>query len=106
MVDLVSVALVSAAIAAAAILSVRFNISSAIFEVAAGIVLGNFLGVGIDGWLDFLGTFGGLMLTFLAGAEIETRLMRKNLKVSLVLGSASFLAPLVGEILFFSLFTG
>ncbi|MEM4658149.1 MAG: cation:proton antiporter [Candidatus Methanosuratincola sp.] len=105
MVDLVPVALVSAAIAIAAILSVRFNISSAIFEVAAGIVLGNFLGVGIDGWLDFLGTFGGLMLTFLAGAEIETRLMRKNLKLSLALGSMSFLAPLVGEVLFFSFFT-
>ncbi|MCQ5377575.1 MAG: cation:proton antiporter [Candidatus Methanomethylicia archaeon] len=105
MVDLYAVALVSTAIAIAAILSVRFSISSAIFEVAAGIVLGNFLGVTIDGWLDFLGTFGGLMLTFLAGAEIETRLMKKNLKVSLVVGTMSFLAPLIGEFFFFMIFT-
>lgn len=105
MVDLYSAALVSTSIALAAILSIRFRISSAIFEVTAGIILSNFLGVQIESWLDFLGTFGGLMLTFLAGAEIETRLMKKNLKPSLVIGTMSFLAPLLGVVFFLTIFT-
>jgi len=104
-VDLYSAALVASAIAIAAVLSVRFRISSAIFEVVAGIILGSILGVKIESWLDFLGTFGGLMLTFLAGTEIETRVMRKNLKPSLIIGTASFLVPLAGEIIFLSVFT-
>lgn len=105
MVDLYSAALIAASVAVAAILSIRFGISSAIFEVVAGIILGNFLGVQIENWLDFLGTFGGLMLTFLAGAEIETRLLKKNLKMSLGIGTMSFLAPLVGVFLFLTIFT-
>ncbi|HRU81419.1 MAG TPA: cation:proton antiporter, partial [Candidatus Methanomethylicus sp.] len=103
--DLYSAALVGLSIAFAAILSIRFGISSAIFEVVAGMILGNLLGVRIEGWLDFLGTFGGLMLTFLAGAEIETRLMKKHLKKSLVIGSISFIAPLLGIFAFTTAFT-
>lgn len=105
MVDLYSAALIAASVAIAAILSIRLGISSAIFEVIAGIILGNFLGVQIESWLDFLGTFGGLMLTFLAGAEIEVRLLKKNLKMSLGIGTVSFLAPLIGIFLFLTLFT-
>jgi len=104
-VDLYSAALVGLSIAFAAILSIRFGISSAIFEVVAGMILGNLLGVRIEGWLDFLGTFGGLMLTFLAGAEIETRLMKKHLKKSLIIGSISFIAPLLGIFAFTTAFT-
>jgi len=45
------------------------------------------------------------MLTFLAGAEIETRLMKMHLKKSLMIGTVSFLAPLFGIVLFLTLFT-
>jgi len=95
--------LVAIAVLAAGIISLRINVSSSIIEVFAGVVLANALGVGLAQWLDFLGTFGGLILTFLAGAEIEFSLLRNKAKESVVIGSMAFLAPLVGEFLFLSL---
>jgi Kef-type K+ transport system membrane component KefB len=103
MVELYGTALVAVAVLAAGIISLRINVSSSIIEVFAGVVLANALGVGLAQWLDFLGTFGGLILTFLAGAEIEFSLLRNKAKESVVIGSMAFLAPLVGEFLFLSL---
>jgi Kef-type K+ transport system membrane component KefB len=103
MVELYGTALVAVAVLAAGIISLRIKVSSSIIEVFAGVVLANALGVGLAQWLDFLGTFGGLILTFLAGAEIEFSLLRNKAKESVVIGSMAFLAPLVGEFLFLSL---
>lgn len=103
--DLYSTVLIASAITLAGIISIRLGISSAIVEVAAGLVLGNFLGVKVEAWLDFLGTFGGLTLTFLAGAEIDILLLRKRAKESFTIGSMAFIAPLLGEVLFLSVVT-
>ncbi|HJT47437.1 MAG TPA: cation:proton antiporter [Nitrososphaeraceae archaeon] len=105
MVELYGAALVAISIAISAILSSRLRISSAIFEVVAGIILGNLLGVKLESWLDFLGTYGGLVLTFLAGAEVEFHILRKKAKASLVIGSLAFIAPLIAEFLFLSIVT-
>jgi glutathione-regulated potassium-efflux system ancillary protein KefC len=103
MVELYGTALVAVAVVAAAIISLRIKVSSSIIEVLAGVVLANALGVGLAQWLDFLGTFGGLILTFLAGAEVEFSLLKNNAKESVVIGFMAFLAPLVGVFLFLSL---
>jgi glutathione-regulated potassium-efflux system ancillary protein KefC len=103
MVELYGTALVAVAVLAARIISLRIKVSSSIIEVFAGVVLANALGVGLAQWLDFLGTFGGLILTFLAGAEIEFSLLGNKAKESVVIGSMEFLAPLVDEFLFLSL---
>ncbi len=105
MVDLYSSAVVASAIVVSGILSSRAKISSSIIEVALGIVLANALSLKIEGWLDFLGTFGGLTLTFLAGVEVESRLLRSKAKVSSVIGTLAFLVPLIGELVFLTLFT-
>jgi Kef-type K+ transport system membrane component KefB len=55
-VDLYSSALIALVVVLAGIVGVKWGISSAILEITAGIILGNFLGVGIEPWLDFLGT--------------------------------------------------
>lgn len=104
-VDLYSTALVAVAVVAAGIVGIKTRVSSSIFEVAAGIVLANALGVGIAPWLDFLGTFGGLVLTFLAGAEVEFVLLRKQAKESFGIGTMAFAAPLIGIVGVLSLFT-
>lgn len=104
-VDLYSTALIALVVVLTGILSIRLGFSSSIFEAAAGIILGSFLGVGIEPWLEFLGTFGGLMLTFLAGAEVDLMLMKNNSKSSLTIGFMAFAAPLAGEVIFLSLFT-
>jgi glutathione-regulated potassium-efflux system ancillary protein KefC len=101
-VDLYSTALIALVVVITGVLSIRLHISSSILEAAAGIVLGSFLGVKIEPWLDFLGTFGGLMLTFLAGAEVDLILLRKAAKPSFTIGVMAFLAPLAGEVIFLS----
>jgi Kef-type K+ transport system membrane component KefB len=70
-VDRYSITIVAVAVVAAGIVGTKTRITSSIFEVAAGILIANILGIGIASWLDFLGTFGGLILTFLAGGEVK-----------------------------------
>ena len=98
-------ALVAIAVVVAGIIGIRSRISSSIFEVAAGVILANLLGLSIAPWLDFLGTFGGLVLTFLAGSEVEFILLRKQAKQSFGIGTMAFVAPLIGIIGFLTVFT-
>ena len=104
-VDLYSTALIAAVVVVTGILSIRLRISSSILEAGAGILLASFLSVRIEAWLDFLATFGGLMLTFLAGAEVDLYLLRNSAKKSFTIGSMAFIIPLIGEIIFLSAFT-
>jgi len=80
----------------ASVLSIRLALSVAIIEIAVGVVGGNFLGLHTTPWIDFLAGFGSILLTFLAGAEVDTTLMRQKFKESLLIGVCSFLAPFVG----------
>jgi len=96
---------VAVAVVAAGIIGIKTKVSSSIFEVLAGILIANVLGITVASWLDFLGTFGGLVLTFLAGAEVEFILLRKQAKQSFGLGTVAFLAPLIGIIGVLTLFT-
>jgi glutathione-regulated potassium-efflux system ancillary protein KefC len=104
-VDLYSTALIAAVVVLTGILSIRLRISSSILEAGAGILLASFMGVRIEPWLDFLATFGGLMLTFLAGAEVDLYLLRNSAKKSFTIGTMAFVVPLIGEIVFLSAFT-
>ena len=82
-VDLYSTALIALVVVFTGVLSIRFHISSSILEAVAGIAMGSFLGVRIEPWLDFLATFGSLMLTFLAGAEVDLSLLEKKRQIQL-----------------------
>ena len=44
--------------------------------------------------------FGSILLTFLAGAEVDARVMQEKLKESVLIGGLSFAAPFVGAWLF------
>lgn len=105
MVDLYSTALIATAIVIAGIIGIRAKISSSIIEVVMGVILVNVLLVKIESWLDFLATFGGLTLTFLAGAEVESALLKRKAKASGIIGSLAFIAPLIAEIAFITLIT-
>lgn len=84
----------------ASMVSIEMGISVAIIEIAFGVAAGNFLGVTSTPWIDFLAMFAGIVLTFLAGAEVDPGLMREKLKESLLLGGLSFLLPFAGVGLF------
>jgi Kef-type K+ transport system membrane component KefB len=79
---------------AASIISLRLGISVAIVEILLGSIAGNF-GLRTEPWMQYLAGFGGIILTFLAGTEIDTKMMKKTMKESLLIGGMSFLVPFV-----------
>jgi Kef-type K+ transport system membrane component KefB len=75
------------------LISLRLGISVALIELIVGIAAGNTFRPRVAEWVNFLASFGALVLTFLAGAELESRTLKKFWKESLVLGILSFAAP-------------
>ncbi|MBP7211494.1 cation:proton antiporter [bacterium] len=80
-------------------ISLRVGISVAIIEILLGVIAGN-LGVHPQEWTIYLASMGGIVLTFLAGAEIDTKLMKKKFKESFLIGISSFIVPFFGISLF------
>lgn len=84
----------------AGVISARTAISVSLIEIALGVLAGNFLNVQTTDWTNFLAGFGAILLTFLAGAEIEPDTLRRHLRPSLAIGGASFLLPFLGAWLY------
>ncbi len=76
------------------LISLKVGLSVAIIEIVLGAVAGN-LGVHPDDWMLYLASFGGILLTFLAGTEIDTKLMKEKFKESFLIGTFSFLLPFI-----------
>jgi Kef-type K+ transport system membrane component KefB len=83
----------------ASIISIRVAMSVALVEILVGAVAGNAIGLEITPWVNFLAGFGAIMLTFLAGTEIDSQIIRRKLGPSVGIGVASFAAPYVGVLL-------
>ena len=77
----------------ASLISIRAGISVALIEILIGIVAGNIGLHQTTQWIDFLAMLGSGVLTFLAGAEIDPKSLKENLKASLVIGILSFALP-------------
>ncbi len=84
----------------ASLISIRVGISVALIEICLGVLGGNFLHFQTTPWIDFLASFGSILLTFLAGAEIDPESLRKHLKPSLAMGGIGFLFPFLGALAF------
>ena len=80
------------------LISVETGISVALIEITLGVIGGNFLKISPTPWLTFLAGFGGILLTFLAGAEVDLVILREKAKESLLIGVFSFLGPFLGAI--------
>ena len=70
----------------AAMLSVELGLSVAVIEICLGVVVGNTLHLPTPDWLVFLAGFGSVVLTFLAGAEVDPQELRQTWKASLLIG--------------------
>ncbi len=79
--------------ALSALIAIRIKMPAALAEIIIGMLAGNFIMLHTNAWIDFVAGFGSILLTFLAGAEIDPAVLRKQLIPSTVLGAASFLAP-------------
>jgi Kef-type K+ transport system membrane component KefB len=85
---------------AASLISIRIGVSVALVEIVVAAVLGNLprVGQGIQQteFTTFLASLGSVLLTFLAGAEIDPVSLQRHWRASLAIGFVSFLLPLGG----------
>jgi Kef-type K+ transport system membrane component KefB len=96
-----SVAAVWLALAfAAAVIAARTGLAVALVEMLMGVFVGNVFHLHSTGWIDFLAGFGSGLLTFLAGAELEPRVLRKHWRATVSIGFVSFLLPFLGARVF------
>jgi Kef-type K+ transport system membrane component KefB len=88
----------------ASLISIRVAIPVALVEIVVGALVGNIPGVKEHilqtPYTTFLASVGSVVLTFLAGAEIDPVSLRKHWKASVSIGFVSFLLPLLGAFAF------
>lgn len=84
----------------ASLISLRLGLSVAIIEIVLGAVFGNLGFLQVTDWMTLVASLGGILLTFLAGTEININLMREKYKESFLIGFCSFLAPFIGVSLY------
>lgn len=77
----------------ASLVSVEAGLSVAILELLGGVLAGNVFGLEGQSWLDFIAAFASVVLTFLAGAEVDVDQLRREWRPSIAIGLVSFTAP-------------
>jgi glutathione-regulated potassium-efflux system ancillary protein KefC len=88
----------------ATLLSIWLRIATALSEIVIGtiaqLVIGAIIGTAMLGtdqtWVKFLSGTGAILLTFLAGAELDPVVFRERWKEAGAVGLISFLVPFLG----------
>lgn len=88
----------------ASLLSIWLRISTALSEIVVGtiaqLIIGAVIGAAVLGtdesWIKFLSGIGAIVLTFLAGAELDPAVFRLKWKEAAAIGLMSFFLPFVG----------
>jgi len=87
-----------------AVVAYHLRVSIALVEICVGVIVAaaagylgkaDALGSNLE-WLRFLAASGAVLLTFLAGAELEPEVIQKKLKEVTVVGLVGFFAPFLG----------
>jgi len=79
--------------------SLFITISAALFEIIVGAIAGNTLGLPLTPWINYIASVGAVVLTFLAGTDIDPHVVRRNLGSSVTIGLMGFFAPYLGCLL-------
>ena len=88
----------------ATLLSIWFRIATALSEIVVGtvaqLVIGALVGTAALGanesWITFLSGTGAIVLTFLAGAELDPKVFRVKWKQATIIGLIAFFSPFFG----------
>jgi len=88
-------AVLAAVVLVASIVSVELGVTVALIELTLSVVVGNALDLQSQDWLDLLAAFASIVLTFLAGMEVDPGYMRRRIRASVGIGTASFVGPFV-----------
>jgi len=88
----------------AALVSIWLRIATALSEIVVGTIAQLFIGAVLGSavlagdavWIKFLSGAGAILLTFLAGAELDPVVFRREWKQATAIGLVSFAGPLLG----------
>jgi Kef-type K+ transport system membrane component KefB len=88
----------------ATLVAIKVRVATALSEIVIGTIaqlligatLGSALLAGDASWLKFLAGAGAILLTFLAGAELDPVVFRRQWKQATVIGLVSFAGPFLG----------
>ena len=88
----------------ATIVSIWLRVATALSEIVVGTIAQLIIGAALGGallagdasWLKFLSGAGAILLTFLAGAELDPVVFRRKFKEAGAVGLVSFAAPFLG----------
>ena len=88
----------------ASLLAIWLRISSALSEIVVGTIAQLIIGAAVgsavlgtdESWIKFLSGIGAIVLTFLAGAELDPAVFRLKWKEAVAIGLISFLFPFLG----------
>jgi len=88
----------------ATLLSIWFRVATALSEIVVGtvaqLVIGALIGSSVLGtnqsWIVFLSGTGAILLTFLAGAELDPAVFKMKWREASAIGVAGFIAPFLG----------
>lgn len=88
----------------AVLVAIKLRISTALSEIVVGTVAQLIIGATIGGaflgakesWVTFLAGAGAIVLTFLAGAELDPTVLRQRWKETTIVGLIAFAAPFLG----------
>jgi len=87
----------------ATLISIWFGIATALSEIVVGTVAQLIIGAAIgatlksnEPWIAFLSGTGAIVLTFLAGAELDPVVFKARWKEATVIGLIGFFAPFLG----------
>src|ERR1039457_598015 len=88
----------------ATLLAIWFRVATALSEIIVGtvaqLVIGAFLAhgglLGSTQWITYLAGTGAIVLTFLAGAELDPVIFKTKWREALLVGMAGFLGPFLG----------
>jgi len=90
----------------ATLFAIWFRISTALTEIVVGIgaqlliasffIHGGLTASAKSGWISFLAGSGAVVLTFLAGAELDPAIFRTKWKEAVVVGLVGFFGPFLG----------
>ena len=75
-------------------------VSIALLEIIIGAFAGNIITLSLTPWVNYLAGLGAILLTFLAGAEIDINVVRRNFASTLTIGAVGFFAPYLGVLAF------
>src|SRR5205807_2957906 len=80
----------------AASLQAWVAVSVALLEIIIGAIAGNLVDMPLTPWVNYLAGFGAILLTFLAGAEIDANIIRRHFGSTMAIGAVGFFAPYLG----------